>query len=252
MPESRYARQEAFERIGPAGQRRLAAASAIVVGCGALGTHIAENLARAGIGRLRLVDRDLAELHNLQRQALLDEDDCRAARPKALAAADHLRKINSSLALDAQHCELTADNAPRLLEGFDVVMDGCDNVPARQALNLACLASGTPCVFGAAAGATGMVFPMVPGRTPCYRCLFPQTPPPDTVQTAATAGMLHATPAIVAALQCVAALRLLLGSFEPSDEVLWVDVWDAELTPTRVPRRPECPACGRAPRRNPS
>jgi len=239
----RYIRQEIFEPIGTEGQHKISAASAAIVGCGALGTNIANNLARSGVGRLRIIDRDFVELDNLQRQVLFDEDDVRRRMPKAAAAVEHLRRANSVIRLEAEVCEISSANIARLIAGCNVVMDGTDNVEARLLLNDACLASATPCVFAGAVGATAVTMTLVPGQTPCYRCLMPELPAPGTTPTASTAGILHSTTAVVAALQCTAALRLLIGAFEPSDEVLCVDVWDRELTRRRLPRRPDCPAC---------
>ena len=245
MPQSRYIRQEIFEPIGPEGQARISASSAVIVGCGALGTNIANNLARSGVGRIRIVDRDLVELDNLQRQVLFDEDDVRRRMPKAVAAVERLRQVNSEIALEAEVADVSSANIGRLIAGFDIVMDGTDNVETRLVLNDACLKAGIPCVFGGAVAAEGVVMAMVPGRTPCYRCLMPEPPAPGTTPTAATDGILNSTTAIVGALQCVLALRVLTGMWEPSDELLCVDVWEQELTRMTVPRLPECPACGR-------
>ncbi|MFW6161537.1 MAG: ThiF family adenylyltransferase [Planctomycetota bacterium] len=244
MSHSRYIRQQTFQPIGSAGQRRIEAASAVIVGCGALGSHIASSLARSGVGRLRIVDRDVVELDNLQRQALFDEDDASRRMPKAIAARRRLGAINSSVAVDAQVCEVTSANVESLLDGFDLAMDGTDSVAARLLVNDACLKAGIPCVFGSAAGGTGMTMPLVPGATACYRCLMTELPPSGTAPTAATAGMLHATPATVAALQCATALRLLTGQWERGG-LLCVDVWEGELTRMEVPRQADCTACGR-------
>ena len=244
MPDSRYVRQEIFELIGPEGQRRISAASVVLVGCGALGTNIANNLARSGVGRLRIIDRDVVELDNLQRQVLFHEGHVRRRAPKALAAVEQLREVNSSIALEAKVCEVSSANVQELLAGFDLVMDGTDNVQTRSLINEACLKSGTPWVVGGAVGSTGFVMPVVPGRTPCYRCLLAELPAPGTTPTAATAGILHSTTAAVASLQCALALRLLVGAFEPAGEALCLDVWDLEFTRVRIPRRPDCPACG--------
>ncbi len=245
MAQSRYIRQEIFEPIGPEGQRRISASSAVVVGCGALGTHIANSLARSGVGRLRIIDRDFVELDNLQRQVLFDEDDARRRTPKAVAAALRLRQANSEIVLQPQVADVTPANVEALIAGCDAVMDGADNVETRLLLNDACLKAGTPYVFGGAVGATGMTMAVVPGRTPCFRCLMPEPPEPGTAPTAATAGILHSTVAAVAALQCTAALRLLTGTFDAAGVLLCVDVWEQELARMDVPRLPDCPACGR-------
>ena len=244
LPDSRYIRQAIFEAIGPEGQRRIENGSAAVVGCGALGSNVANNLARSGVGRLRIIDRDFVELDNLQRQVLFDEDHVRRRMPKAAAAAERLRRINSSVSIEAEVAEISPRNIESLLDGFDVVLDGTDNVEARLLLNDACVKARRPYVFGGAVGSTGMTMAIVPGATPCFRCLMAEVPEPGTAPTAATAGILHSTTAVVAALQCTWALRLLAGTFEPGDELVTVDVWDHEFTRMRVPRRPDCPACG--------
>jgi len=244
VAESRYIRQEIFEPIGAEGQRRLGAASAVVVGCGALGTNIANNLARSGLGRIRIVDRDFVELDNLQRQVLFDEGHVARRLPKAVAAAERLREINSTVALEARVAEVSAANVEALIAGADLVLDGSDNVELRLLLNDACLSARVPYVFGGAVGATGMAMAVVAGSTPCLRCLLGEVPEPGTTPTAATAGILHSTTAIVASVQCSLAVRLLVGAFEPSDEVVCVDAWEPECVRMRVPRRPDCPACG--------
>ena len=245
MPESRYIRQELFEPIGTEGQRRIMAASAVIVGCGALGTNIANNLARSGVGRLRIIDRDLVEMDNLQRQVLFDEEDVRRRMPKAVAAVRRLAAVNSEIALEAEVRELSSANIERLLDGCDVVMDGTDNAETRLLLNDACVKAGTPYVFGGVAGATGMTMAIVPGRTPCLRCFMPEPPAPGTAPTAATDGILHSVTATIAALECTSALRILTGSFDAPGVLVTVDVWEGEFERMEVAREPDCPACGR-------
>lgn len=252
MSGSRYIRQEILDVIGPEGQRRISAASVVLVGCGALGTNIANNLTRAGVGRLRIIDRDFVELDNLQRQVLFDEADVRRRAPKATAAVERLRQINSSVMLEAEVCELAPTNTEALLTGFDLVMDGTDNVQARSLMNAFCLKNGTPLVVGGAVGTTGLVMPIIPWLTPCYRCLLTELPAANNTPTAATAGILHSTTAVVAALQCSFALRIIVGSFQPTDEAICLDVWDMELSRVRIPRRPDCPACARKPAESPA
>jgi len=245
LSQGRYIRQEIFEPIGPEGQRRIASASVVVIGCGALGTNIANNLARSGVGRIRIVDRDVVELDNLQRQVLFDEEDVRRRIPKAAAAVEHLRAANSSIALEAEVAEVSSANIESLIAGFDLVLDGTDNVDARLLLNDACLKRRVPYVFGGAVGSHGMTMVVVADRTPCFRCLIAERLEPGTAPTAATAGILHSTTALVAALQCTSALRLLAGDWTPTDVLVCVDVWEHELTRMHVPRQPECPACVR-------
>ncbi|MFP4056720.1 MAG: ThiF family adenylyltransferase [Candidatus Brocadiia bacterium] len=245
MSGQRYIRQEIFEPIGPEGQQRICQGRAVVVGCGALGSNIANALARAGVGHLRIVDRDFVELDNLQRQVLFDEGDAERRMPKAVAAVEHLRRVNSSIRLEARVAELSPANAEALIDGFDVVLDGTDNVEARLLLNDACLKAGRPFVFGGAVASTGMTMAVVPRRTPCFRCLMAELPEPGTAPTAATAGILHATTAVVGALQAVAAVQLLARCFQPSDELLCVDVWERDFSSMSAPRRSDCPACAR-------
>ena len=245
MAENRYIRQEIFAPIGPEGQRRISAASAVVVGCGALGTNIANNLTRSGVGRIRIVDRDFVELDNLQRQVLFDEGHVRRRMPKAVAAVERLAEINSEIALEAEVAEVSSANIEALIESFDVVLDGTDNVDARLLLNDACLKHRQPYVFGGVVAASGMTLTVVADQTPCYRCLLFELPEPGTVPTAATSGILHSTTAVAAALECSAALRLLATDDEPDCDLICFDVWERDLTRMTVPRRPDCPACGR-------
>lgn len=245
MSQDRYIRQEIFEPIGPEGQRRVSSAAVAVIGCGALGTNIANNLARSGVGRIRIVDRDVVELDNLQRQVLFDEEDVRLRMPKAVAAVSHLRTANSSIALEAEVAEVSSANIESLIEGFDLVLDGTDNVDARLVLNDACLKRRVPYVFGGAVASQGMTMVVVADQTPCFRCLIAERLAPGTAPTAATAGILHSTTAVVASLQCTSALRLLAGDWAPTDVLVCVDVWEHELTRMHVPRRPDCPACVR-------
>jgi adenylyltransferase/sulfurtransferase len=244
LSHSRYIRQETFEPIGPDGQCHIAASAAVVVGCGALGTNIANNLARSGVGRLRIIDPDIVQLDNLQRQVLFDEGHVRRRLPKAIAAVERLGEINSAIRLEAEVAEVTPHNVESLLAGFDVVLDGTDNVETRLLLNDACLKARVPYVFGGAVGDTGMTMAVVADRTPCFRCLLGTLPEAGTAPTAATAGILNSTTAVVGALQCALALRLLTGTFQPTDQLLCIDVWDREFTPMTVPRVPDCPACG--------
>jgi adenylyltransferase/sulfurtransferase len=240
--EDRYLRQIALPEVGAEGQRRLARASVLVVGCGALGTNAAEVLARAGVGRLVLVDSDCLEPHNLQRQALAVEDD--VGRPKATATADALARVNSEIRLEAHVARLDGGNAERLLDGMDLVVDGLDNLPARYALNDACVKRGLPWVFAAVAGTCGMTMPILPRRGPCLRCLLPYPPPPEEVLTAATSGILPGLPRAVAAIEATWAMRLLLDVDCLPVLLLTVDLWQASYSVEQVVRSERCPCCG--------
>src|SRR5919199_480600 len=189
----RYSRQVLFPGIGEAGQARLAGARALLVGCGALGTVLANVLVRAGVGRLTVVDRDYVERSNLQRQVLFDEDDLASDLPKAVAAAEKLRRINPEVVVEPVVADLNATNVETLLAGADVAMDGTDNFEARYLLNDACVKHGVPWVYAAAIGAYGATFPIVPRDTPCLRCVFAENPAPGTLPTCDTAGVRAVT-----------------------------------------------------------
>jgi adenylyltransferase/sulfurtransferase len=244
--EDRYARQILFPPLGAAGQARLRAARVLLAGCGGLGAEAASLLARAGIGALRIVDRDVVELTNLQRQALFEEQDARDCVPKAVAAARHLARINADVAVEPVVADLHAGTLPELLRGVDLVVDGFDNFEGRYLLNDACVREGLPWVYGACVGAYGVGTLIVPGRTPCLRCLQPELPAPGVSPTCETAGILGPAAHLTAALETAQALRWLATGEVPSPSVLVaVDVWDLRLQHVELPpRSPECPCCG--------
>jgi molybdopterin/thiamine biosynthesis adenylyltransferase len=217
----------------------------VIVGCGALGTAIADSLARCGIGRMRIVDRDFVELSDLHRQVLFDEDDARRRLPKAVAAANRLREVNSSVEIEPCVCDLTARNVEAAVAGFSVVLDGTDNLETRFLLNDACLKVGTPWIYGGAVGCTAMVMPIVPGRSPCFRCLVEELPPPGALPTCDRAGVLHAASSTAGHLQAAAALRFLVGTEEAPWRLLIVDVWRGEFSAVEIARRNDCLACVR-------
>lgn len=240
----RYARQAVLPQIGPSGQERLGSSAALVVGCGALGCAQAQLLARAGVGRLVLVDRDFVELSNLQRQLLYDEADAAQRLPKAEAAARHLRAVNSSIQLEPVVADLTARNASELVQGVDVVLDATDNVETRYLVNDACVKAGKPWVYGGAVGTSGVVLAVRPGDGPCLRCVFPEPAPPGTLPTCDIAGVLNAAPAAIAALQVVEAMKLLLGAASEAHRLHSFELWAPSFRSVKVHREPGCRCCG--------
>ncbi len=217
----------------------------MIVGMGALGSSAGATLVRAGVGRVLLIDRDLVELHNLQRQVLYDEDDL--GRPKAIAAAEHLRRANSSVEVEAQAADLNPSNAEEILEGADIVLDGTDNLQTRFLVNDVCVKHRIPWIYAGAVGTTGMVMPVLPGRTPCLRCLIGAPPGPGVLQTCDTAGILNTVPALVSSLECTLAYQILTGVFDPdpgTSHLLLVDVWRQTVDRLAVGRRAGCPCCG--------
>jgi adenylyltransferase/sulfurtransferase len=242
----RYSRQIRFAPLGPEGQARLAAARVAIVGCGALGSAAAMALARAGVGHLRLIDRDVPELSNLPRQVLFDEADVTAGLPKAAAAARQLSRINSAVTVEPVVADLTAANAVALLAGVDVIVDGTDNLEARYLVNEVACRSGVPWVHGGALGAEGRVLGVIPGQTACLRCLVPEPPSPGTLPTCDTAGIIGPAALVVAAVQAAEAMKLLVGAAgESAGRMLACDLWTfqwrvVDLTPLAVAGCPTC------------
>ena len=241
--DGRYSRQELLAEIGPEGQQTLLTANVLVVGCGALGTHLASLMVRAGVG-VRIVDRDLLEASNLPRQILFDDEDVAGGLPKALAAARKLRKIHPHVTVEERVVDLTPRNVEELIDGMDLVLDGTDNLETRYVINDACVKHGLPWVYGGAIGTSGMTMNILPGDGPCLRCVFPEPPPPGTLPTCDTVGVLNTTPAIVAALQATEAFKILLGVPEVTRELLSVELWDRTVRPMTIQRNPDCPTCG--------
>lgn len=241
---SRYARQVILPQIGPEGQERLQAASVAVVGCGALGSVITDGLVRAGVGALRIIDRDVLELHNLQRQVLFDEEDVAQGLPKAIAAARKLARINGEVRLEPVVADLSPRNAEQLLAGMDLVLDGTDNFETRFLVNDVCVRHRIPWVYGAVISTYGMTMTILPGQTPCFRCLLLQMPPPGSVPTCDTAGVLGAAAHVIASLEIVQALKVLTGQVDSPPRLIFVDVWDNvwEAVPARK-GKDRCPVC---------
>ncbi len=247
-PASRYSRQESFAGLGPQGQARLRAARVLVVGCGALGSALCETLVRAGVGALTLVDRDVVEESNLQRQTLFDEDDARRGLPKAVAAEARLRRLNSDVQVSGLVLDVAADNVGELVDGRTLVLDGSDNFELRFALNEACLRAGVPWIYGACVGSYGLALLVRPGRTPCLRCLLGERPAPGSLATCDTAGVIAPIVQVVAGVQGAEALKLLAGREEALLPGLFtVDLWSGEFDVLDLRgRAPSCPACTQA------
>ena len=249
MSDTRYSRQILFSGIGAGGQKMLERSHVLLVGCGALGSVMAEILVRAGIGRLTIADRDYIDESNLQRQSLYTEADCRACLPKATAAASHLATINSRVELIPEIVDVNAATIPALAPGKDMILDGTDNFETRFLLNDASLKWNVPWVYGACVGAYGMSLAFVPGHTPCLRCVLEQLPPPGSSPTCDTVGVIGPIVHLVAALEAAEALKILTGHLERlNGKLMSVDLWENQmwsLNLDRTQRDPDCPACGR-------
>ncbi len=245
-PFARYARQTLVAPIGRTGQEQIAETHVLVIGCGALGGASANLLARAGFGKITLADRDYVELHNLQRQTLFDEADVEHHAPKAAAAADRLRRINSQIEVTPVVTDVNPDTIERLLAGVDIVVDGLDNFEGRYLVNDAAVKHGIPWVYGGVIGTYGMTMTIRPHRSPCLRCIFPEAPGAGAAPTCDTTGVLGPAIDVVAGLQVAEAMKLAVGATESLNPgLLSIDVWTMAFdridlsTPT-----PGCPTCG--------
>jgi len=245
--EKRFARQTRFAPLGSGGQAQLESARVLVVGCGALGGALAQNLARSGVGSLVLVDRDVVEESNLPRQVLFEERHARERVEKATAARETLERIGGPTRIEAFAEHLDADNVERFVEGAHLVLDGTDNLETRYLVNDVCVERGLPWIYGGVVGASGLVLPVLPGRGPCLVCLFPEPPPAGVLPTCETAGVLQPAVALVAALQSGLALRILGAAHDertPLEPRLYdLDAWDGRVRELSVGRDPACRCC---------
>jgi molybdopterin-synthase adenylyltransferase len=239
----RYSRQILFQQIGEEGQLKLLSGKVAIVGVGALGTVIANHLVRSGVGYIRLIDRDLVELSNLQRQTLFDEEDANLHLPKAVAAQNRLNRINSTITADAVIADLNLDNAEELLSGFDCIVDGTDNFMTRFLINDVAVKYGIPWVHGAAVSSRGMYASIIPGKTPCYRCLFPHVPS-GTGETCDTVGVLSPLTDIIGSFQAMETMKILVGE-KTTPNLEQIDIWDYSSMQMDISegRAPNCPAC---------
>jgi adenylyltransferase/sulfurtransferase len=241
----RYSRQILFEGIGEAGQRRILDSRAVIIGCGALGTAQAEALARAGVGQLRLVDRDFVEESNLQRQTMFTEEDARVRLPKAIACARHLWSINSEVKTEAIVADVNHTNIEGFLADCDVLLDGTDNFATRYLINDACVKHDLNWIYGAAVGSYGVTMTVRPRVTPCLRCVFEEAPPAATAPTCDTAGVIMPIISTVAAMQVSEALKLFTGKTESlHGSLMQFDLWRNEQRRIKLGEpRTDCPTC---------
>lgn len=243
--KERYSRQILFPGIGEAGQARLLASRVAIAGCGALGSFHAGALARAGVGHLILVDRDYVEISNLQRQWLYEESDVENALPKAVAAARSIARINSTIQAEPVVVDLTASNIEDVIGKVDLILDGADNFEVRYLINDYAVNAEIPWIYGAAVGGYGLTMPVVPGKTACLKCIYPE-PPSGAQPTCETAGVLNAITSAIASLQVAAAIRILVGAAPVAPKITMVDLWSGVIRQVdQPPRDPECPACGK-------
>ena len=245
----KYSRQILFSGLGELGQENLLSGSAVIVGCGALGTVAANLVVRAGVGRVRIIDRDLVEFSNLQRQTLFDEQDAREALPKAIAAERRLRAINSDGIVEGIVADLTPENAQELLSGFSVILDGTDNFETRLLLNDAAIFMHVPWIYAAAVGSYGVTMTIKPGETACLACLLEDSEYPAGMgleDTCDTVGVLNSAAGVIASIESAEAMKLLAGKPEAlNGKLISCDVWTGRFQSIRVRRNPDCRACAR-------
>lgn len=244
---SRYHKQMLFPGIGADGQRHLAQSRILLVGCGALGCAVADTLVRAGVGHIRIVDRDFVELTNLQRQVLFDEHDAEEQLPKVIAAQRRLNRVNSSVVVEPIIADVDHTNLAEFSSGVSLILDGTDNFEVRYLLNDYSLESGIPWIFAGCTGSAGQVMPVFPGESACLRCLMTSPPPPGTTETCDTAGVLGPAIQFVTAIQSAIAMKVLVGRAQEVERRLHIlDVWAGSLRSidlSGLRSSGTCPAC---------
>jgi molybdopterin/thiamine biosynthesis adenylyltransferase len=246
-PDDRYSRQILFRGIGAQGQRRLAESRVAIVGCGATGSALAGMLARAGVGTLRIIDRDYVESSNLQRQSLFDEKDAAESWPKALAAARKIAAFNSEITVEPKVDDLVPENVQVLLEGMDLILDGTDNFETRYLINDYAVEHSLPWIYSAAVGSYGVTLNVLPEKTACLACIFPDSPR-GIVETCETSGILNSVVNLVASIAATEALKVLVEGVDAPQlrrTLLSFDLWTNEHAEIAAAKpRPGCRACG--------
>ena len=239
---NRYARQSVFQPIGEDGQKKLLNAKVVILGMGALGTAAANNLCRAGVGYIRMVDRDYVELSNLQRQVLFDEEDAKQALPKVIAAANHLRKVNSEIELEPLIQDINSTNVESFIKGMDLVLDATDNLETRLLINEACHKHQIPWIYCAALGSEGMTLTVLPDETsPCLRCFLGENS--SSGKSCSTFGVLNMITVTMASIQTAEALKILLNADSIRKELLAVNLWKSQFSQIPIAKDPYCPVC---------
>lgn len=241
----RYNRQMLFEELGEEGQRKLLDSAVVVAGCGGLGTCIANTLVRAGIGNIKIIDRDKVELDNLHRQILYDEEDVKQGQPKTIIAARKLEKVNSQVNIEPVVADMTSGNIEDLIRGADLVLDATDNFEARMLINDACIKHGINWIYTGVLAAYGTSFTIIPGETPCLRCFISELPPAEDIPRCDTVGVLPTAVNILANIEVMEAIKLLTGKKEALlGKLINVDVWGGTWNLFEIEKQDNCPCCG--------
>ena len=238
---NRYSRQTIFPAIGDIGQEKLCSSCAVIIGCGALGCNIAVLLARAGVGKLKIIDRDFVEEHNLHRQVLFTEEDVRQQIPKAIAAQRSLIKANSTINIEGIVADVNSMNVESFCRGADVILDGLDNLETRYLVNDVAMKHRIPWVYGGALGSSSMTMTIIPGKTACLRCAIPSVPERANMPTCESVGVVNTAPAIIGTLQANEALKILVGTGKLNDSLLMIDLWSGSFDKIKISKRENCP-----------
>ncbi|HIC91896.1 MAG TPA: HesA/MoeB/ThiF family protein [Syntrophaceae bacterium] len=246
---SRYTRQILFSELGESGQKKLLQGRITIVGTGGLGCTSANLLARAGVGYIRLIDHDMLKIHNLHRQILYETKDLRKGIPKVLIATEKLKDINPEIIIEAKVAEINSENVEDLLSSCDLVIDGTDNLKTRFVINEACVRHGIPWIYGACVASCGYMMPIIPRETACLSCLISQEAAHKSFFTAQTSGIIGPVPILIAALQAMAAIKIMTDRMDSlCRDMIFVDLWKNEYSHIKVLRDSKCLICGK---RNP-
>jgi len=246
IEKEKYSRQIVFPKIGEEGQKRLKQGRAAILGLGAIGSPAAVYLASAGVGYIRLIDRDYAELSNIQRQILCNEEDAKEYKPKAIAAKEKLEKVNSDIVLEAVFEDFNPTTAERLVKDVDIVLDGTDNMEARFLLNEVCVKNNVPFIYGAAIGDYGVLSLIIPGKTPCLKCIIPEMPEPGTLPTCEVAGVLGPAPGVVGIIEAVEVIKYFVGFGDTlHSKLLCFDLSSLHFDTVNAEKNPNCSVCVR-------
>ena len=235
----RYSRQTLF--LGENGQHKLSNSHVVIIGCGALGSVIATSLVRAGVGKVRIIDRDFIEYHNLQRQVIFDEEDIKNQLPKAIAAERHLKKVNSSVEIEGIVADVNYTNIEKFVRDTDLILDGLDNFETRFLINDVSLKHNIPWVYGGAISSLGMTMTIIPHETPCFRCITPGAY--GTSLTCDTAGVINPAPFIIGSLESAEAMKILTEAGNINRDLLVIDVWKGIFNRLEIAPQQDCPAC---------
>ncbi len=241
---NRYIRQLIFAPIGSAGQKKLLNSKIAIIGCGALGSRVAEEMVRSGCGSVKIIDRDFIELSNLQRQVLFTEEDVKKNKPKAVAAAEKLRQINSEIEIIDIVDDVNYATINKYLDGVDLILDGTDNFEARMTVNDYSQKNNIPYIYAASVSSYGCIFNIIPDATACLRCIYPEIPPPGEVETCDTAGIISPLVGVIASFESAEAIKLLTGNISNlRKKLLFIDIWSNVINEFEIKLNHKCRCC---------